>query len=257
MGRSSRRAPLPPDAPTTDEPLRRRPQPAAAHRGLPPRAARARGRARVHAQAARSSCSTARARRAVARRSTTTRARRRRSRPTKASCRSRASTRSTRSRSSRRARPSTGAGRSSRRRSTSRSARPGCRSAKRSAASRSRSGSSSRRAPRTCPGWLELYPDLRFKLDPDRDWTDDVIATLRNVETDRLQGHLPRRVRRAARRGALRARRGGVPGRVDRGPGTDAGDDARARAATATGSPGTRRSTSGATSKRCRSRRSA
>jgi hypothetical protein len=26
--------------------------------------------------------------------------------------------------------------------------------------------------------WLELYPDLRFKLDPDRDWTDDIVARL-------------------------------------------------------------------------------
>jgi hypothetical protein len=27
-------------------------------------------------------------------------------------------------------------------------------------------------------GWLELYPDLRFKLDPTPDWTDELIATL-------------------------------------------------------------------------------
>jgi hypothetical protein len=26
--------------------------------------------------------------------------------------------------------------------------------------------------------WLELYPGVRFKLDPDRDWTDDVVAPL-------------------------------------------------------------------------------
>jgi O-succinylbenzoate synthase len=26
--------------------------------------------------------------------------------------------------------------------------------------------------------WLELYPDLRFKLDPDRDWTDGFVAQL-------------------------------------------------------------------------------
>jgi hypothetical protein len=38
------------------------------------------------------------------------------------------------------------------------------------------------------PGWAGLYPDLRFKLDPDRDWTDDVIATLRNVETVDFKG---------------------------------------------------------------------
>ena len=38
------------------------------------------------------------------------------------------------------------------------------------------------------PGWLELYPDLHFKLDPDRDWTDEVVATLRNVETVDFKG---------------------------------------------------------------------
>jgi hypothetical protein len=38
------------------------------------------------------------------------------------------------------------------------------------------------------PGWLDLYPDLHFKLDPDRDWTDEVISTLRNVETVDFKG---------------------------------------------------------------------
>jgi hypothetical protein len=38
------------------------------------------------------------------------------------------------------------------------------------------------------PGWAALYPDLHFKLDPDRDWTDEVIATLRNVETIDFKG---------------------------------------------------------------------
>jgi len=38
------------------------------------------------------------------------------------------------------------------------------------------------------PGWLELYPELHFKLDPDRNWTDDVIATLANVETVDFKG---------------------------------------------------------------------
>jgi hypothetical protein len=28
------------------------------------------------------------------------------------------------------------------------------------------------------PGWSELYPSLRFKLDPGADWTDDVITEL-------------------------------------------------------------------------------
>jgi hypothetical protein len=26
--------------------------------------------------------------------------------------------------------------------------------------------------------WLELYPDIRFKLDPDREWTDELVAEL-------------------------------------------------------------------------------
>ena len=38
------------------------------------------------------------------------------------------------------------------------------------------------------PGWLELYPDLHFKLDPDQDWTDQVIAGLRHVETVDFKG---------------------------------------------------------------------
>jgi hypothetical protein len=38
------------------------------------------------------------------------------------------------------------------------------------------------------PRWLELYPELRFKLDPDRDWTDEVIASLRSVDTVDFKG---------------------------------------------------------------------
>jgi hypothetical protein len=38
------------------------------------------------------------------------------------------------------------------------------------------------------PGWAQLYPSMHFKLDPDRDWTDEVIATLRNVETIDFKG---------------------------------------------------------------------
>jgi len=38
------------------------------------------------------------------------------------------------------------------------------------------------------PGWLALYPELRFKLDPDRDWTDEVIASLRRVDTVDFKG---------------------------------------------------------------------
>jgi hypothetical protein len=38
------------------------------------------------------------------------------------------------------------------------------------------------------PGWLALYPELRFKLDPDDKWTDEVIATLERVETADFKG---------------------------------------------------------------------
>jgi hypothetical protein len=38
------------------------------------------------------------------------------------------------------------------------------------------------------PGWLEVDPDLHFKLDPDATWTDDVVSTLRNVETVDFKG---------------------------------------------------------------------
>ena len=98
----------------------------------------------------------------------------------------------------------------------------------------SRSASSSRRAIANVEGWRALYPELRFKLDPDRDWSDetDLVARRRGRRRHgRLQGHLPRRVRLAARPRALRAHRRGVPGGVDRGPGADAGDAGRARAA--------------------------
>jgi hypothetical protein len=40
-------------------------------------------------------------------------------------------------------------------------------------------------------GWLDLYPDLRFKLDPTPDWSDELIATLAargNVDVADLKG---------------------------------------------------------------------
>ena len=40
-------------------------------------------------------------------------------------------------------------------------------------------------------GWRALYPELRFKLDPDRDWTDEVVAPLSDaavVETADFKG---------------------------------------------------------------------
>jgi hypothetical protein len=41
---------------------------------------------------------------------------------------------------------------------------------------------------RNVPRWLELYPDLRFKLDPDDTWTDEVMAGLRHVDTVDFKG---------------------------------------------------------------------
>ena len=107
------------------------------------------------------------------------------------------------------------------------------------------------------PGWAGALPGpaLQARSGPRLDGRGDRDAAQRR--DDRLQGDLPRRVRRPARRGAVRARVGGVPRRVDRGPSADAGDDARRSSRTATASPGTRRSTSGATSRHCRSSRSA
>ena len=63
-------------------------------------------------------------------------------------------------------------------------------------------------------------PELRFKLDPGSDWTDEIVASLAatgSVETVDFKGIYPRRVRRAARRRALRAHRRRLPRRVDRG----------------------------------------
>jgi hypothetical protein len=38
------------------------------------------------------------------------------------------------------------------------------------------------------PRWLELYPELRFKLDPDHDWTDEVMDGLGHVDTVDFKG---------------------------------------------------------------------
>jgi hypothetical protein len=50
---------------------------------------------------------------------------------------------------------------------------------------------SSTRAADLAP-WLALYPDLRFKLDPTPDWTDELVAGLaarRNIDVVDLKGH--------------------------------------------------------------------
>ena len=83
--------------------------------------------------------------------------------------------------------------------------------------------------------WLALYPDLRFKLDPTPEWTDELIAHARRPRQRRRrrpEGRVPRHGRRQPADPELyRARRGGVPGRVDRGSRADAGDRRGARAA--------------------------
>ncbi len=81
---------------------------------------------------------------------------------------------------------------------------------------------------------LELYPALRFKLDPTSSGTSRLIAELvatgastrstsRACTTARSSTSPPTRCSTARRRG--------VSGRVDRGPGAHAGDRRRARAA--------------------------
>ena len=79
--------------------------------------------------------------------------------------------------------------------------------------------------------WLALYPDLRFKLDPTPEWTDERARDARGPRQRRrrrpegpVQGHGRRQPGRPR---ALPARRRGLPGRVDRGsrrstPETDA-----------------------------------
>ena len=62
--------------------------------------------------------------------------------------------------------------------------------------------------------WLDLYPDLRFKLDPTPDWTEDFVAQLAArgiVDVVDLKGQYHGTVgRQPARCGALPARRRGA-----------------------------------------------
>ena len=109
--------------------------------------------------------------------------------------------------------------------------------------------------------WLALYPDLRFKLDPTPDWTDEFIAALaaRRIastsSTSRGSTTAPSSTTRPTPSSTRRVAEA-FSRRVDRGSGADARDGARARAASRPRSPGTRRSTHGRTSRRCLSRRS-
>ena len=73
---------------------------------------------------------------------------------------------------------------------------------------------------------LDLYPELRFKLDPTSSWDDELIAELvatGAVDSVDFKGlYAGSVVDQPADPVALRARRRGVPGGVDRGPGADA-----------------------------------
>ena len=103
--------------------------------------------------------------------------------------------------------------------------------------------------------WLALYPALRFKLDPDRDWSDELIAHCRGgcVDTVDFKG-IYRAEFGSPPDPELYARdRRGVPERVDRGPGADARDARSTRPASRTHHVGRGDPSSGATSKRCRS----
>ena len=149
-------------------------------------------------------------------------------------------------RSSSRGRPSTAAGRSSRRRSTWRCGRPGARSARRvGREAQPLRFVVSTRASRTSSGWRALYPELRFKLDPDRGLdATRLIATLAargRRRHRRLQGHLPRHEFGSPPDPELYARiAAAFPEAWIEDPGADAGDAAPCSSRTASGSRGTR-----------------
>ena len=92
-----------------------------------------------------------------------------------------------------------------------------------------------RRLERALPGAA-----LQARRRPRVDGRADRVAAARPRRHRRPEGRVPRRVRRTAGRRAVRARCRGVPERVARGPGADAGDDARARAASRPGHVGRR-----------------
>ena len=108
---------------------------------------------------------------------------------------------------------------------------------------------------------LDLYPALRFKLDASDSWTDEVVAELAAtgaVDVVDLKGLYEGDWLDATPSAELYGRVAeGVPRGVARGRAAERRDPAGARAAPASGSPGTSRSTRSRTSKRCRSRRSA
>ncbi len=106
---------------------------------------------------------------------------------------------------------------------------------------------------------LERYPGTRFKLDPTNTWTDELIAELAEtgaIDSLDLKGHYkgtpvdvdtdPELYRKVAE---------AFPDAWLEDPDLNDDDEAGRSSPTATGSPGTRRSTRWPTSRRCRSRR--
>ena len=104
---------------------------------------------------------------------------------------------------------------------------------------------------------LANYPTLRFKLDPTPTWTDEVIAGLvatGAVDSVDFKGHYEGAVVDVGRgSGPVPPGRRAFPGAwyEDRG---SRRRSTRSSSRTATGSPGTPRSTASPTSRRCRSR---
>ena len=72
-------------------------------------------------------------------------------------------------------------------------------------------------------GWLDLYPGLRFKLDATSDWTDELVAELRElgcVDSVDFKGHYTGTVVDQGADPALYRRViEGLPGHLARGPG--------------------------------------
>ena len=91
--------------------------------------------------------------------------------------------------------------------------------------------------------WLALYPALRFKLDATTDWTEELIAELAAtgaVDSVDFKGQYSGTTVDTLPDAALYRRVvDGLPERLARGPGPHARDRGGARAAPATGSPGT------------------
>ena len=161
-----------------------------------------------------------------------------------------------------RARPSTAAGPSSRQRSTSRCGRPGCRSAE--ALGRRGAAAALRRLDARAAGraMARALPRAALQARPrrasGRTSLVEPLAGAGCVDTLDFKGVYRAEFGSPPDPELYERDRRGVPAaRGSRIPALTPGDARRARRRIATGSPGTRRSTSGATSKRCRSGRAA